>query len=430
LAIVKLKIFKMNKDFSHFRKKCLPSMLLVLAIVLQMQRMSAQNGMLNKIKNIDFYYENASPLIWNAQGDTAIKIDFIYDYERGSLNRQSTHFNFKIEADPETKLNLILSGFKNIYNGRINSSYGRIPNQNISCYFSEDYINWESVEATPVNENNFDLQVKYTMRTGSIYVAKLPVYSVTHLENFKKSISSNALVKFIPIGHTVENRALEIIRVGNPKAPKKILLRARAHAWEPGGNWVIEGLVNSFIKTSKKTDKLLNKFCYYILPLANKDMTFRGMTRFNVNGMDLNRGWGTLADSTLNPENYFLEFFLMKLIAENNKPDLLIDFHNDDYGNIHVSKPKENDPYYLENMERIYQLLKDNTWFSGEMQNVYTGDPERYSIAADLYERYNITGFVFELNGDRIEKLKKMPSSYDWQELGEKMNVVFDKYFD
>jgi predicted deacylase len=223
---------------------------------------------------------------------------------------------------------------------------------------------------------------------------------------------------------------LEIIRVGNPDAQKIILLRARAHAWEPGGNWVIEGLVNGFIRKSQHSDKLLNKFCYYILPMANKDMTARGMTRFNVNGMDLNRGWGSIADSTLNPENYFLEKFLRMLINEDRKPDLLIDFHNDDYGNMHVSKPKDKDPTYQKNIEKIYQLLKDKTWFSGNMQKVYTEEPERYTIATGLYERYNITGFVLELNGDRIKKRNKLPSSEDWMDLGENLNDVFVTYFE
>ena len=35
---------------------------------------------------------------------------------------------------------------------------------------------------------------------------------------------------------------LEIVRVGRPEAPYRVFLRARAHAWEPGGNWVVEGL--------------------------------------------------------------------------------------------------------------------------------------------------------------------------------------------
>jgi len=387
--------------------------------------LQAQEKLTDKINFIDCYYENASPIIWNAQGDTAIKIDFLYDYERGSTNRQSTHFNFKIEAEPGTELNLILSGFRNIYNGRINTSYGR-PKQNVSCYFSEDYKNWEAVETSSVLTNDFDLQVKYKMKTSSVYIAKLPVYSLTHLETFKKEIAKNELVKILKIGMTVENRPLEIIRVGNPNARNSVLIRARSHPWEPGGNWVIEGLVKDFIENPNKQT---SQICYYILPMANKDGVFRGMTRFNVNGSGLNRGWGLEADSILTPENYYLEKFIKKLILQDKKPDFLIDFHNDNYGNIHVSKPKENDTKYNQNIDQFYKLMLEKTWFSGKLQKVYTTDPKRHSIAAGLYERYNITACVFELNGDWIEKLEKIPDVEDWQQLGKGINDVFYKYF-
>ena len=387
----------------------------------------AQEKLTDKIDFINCYYENASPLIWNAQGDSAIKIDFLYDYERGSTNRQSTHFNFKIEAEPGAELNLILSGFRNIYNGRVNTSYGRQPKQNVSSYFSEDYKNWKAVETSPVLTNDFDLQVKYKMKTGTVYIAKLPVYSLSHLEDFKKNITKSRWVEIIPIGNTVEKRPLEIIRVGNPKAANSILIRARSHPWEPGGNWVIEGLVKNFIENS---EKLSDKFCCYIMPMANKDGVARGMTRFNLNGSDLNRGWGFEADSILTPENYYLEKFVKKLILEDKKPTFLIDFHNDNYGNIHVSKPKENDTKYNQSIGRFYKLMQGKTWFSRELQKVYTTDPKRHSIAAGLYERYDITGCVFELNGDRIDKLNKMPNIDDWKQLGKDINEVFYEYFE
>jgi len=264
------------------------------------------------------------------------------------------------------------------------------------------------------------------MKTGTVYIAKLPVYSLSHLEEFKNEIANNKLVKIIPIGNTVEKRLLEIIRVGNQNARNSVLIRARSHPWEPGGNWVIEGLVNDFIENQEKWS---DQICYYILPMANKDGVSRGMTRFNICGSDLNRGWGFEADSILTPENYYLEKFVLKLIAEDNKPAFLIDFHNDNYGNIHVSKPKENDTKYNQNIDRYYKLMQEKTWFSGKLQKVYTTDPKRHSIAAGLYERYGITGCVFELNGDWIEKLEKIPAVEDWQQLGKGINEVLYNYF-
>jgi hypothetical protein len=107
-----------------------------------------------------------------------------------------------------------------------------------------------------------------------------------------------------------------------------------------------------------------------------------------------------------------------------------MDFHNDDYGNLHVSKPRDGDTVYLKNMERFYRLMKENTWFTGKIQNVFTDDPERFSIAAGLYQRYDITGCILELNGNRISNPDRIPSSNDWEQLGVKLYDVFIKYFE
>lgn len=402
-------------------------LLLSLAAVLPAK---AQENLPGGIRFIDFYYENASPLIWTNMGDTAIRVEFLYDYERGSSNRQSTHFNFKIHADPGTELNLVLSGFRNIYNGRVNTSYARIAGQSLSCYFSEDYEHWEGVHTTPVQENSFDHQVRYRMKSEVVYVAKLPVYTTAHLDKLTRRLQDVPQAEVFQTGTTVEGRPLEMIRLGNPDADNHILIRARSHSWEPGGNWVVEGLIQAILEEQPGTRAGRGSLCYHIMPMANKDMTVRGMTRFNVNGMDLNRGWGYEADSLLCPENYYLEQYVKKMIRENRKPAFLIDFHNDDYGNLHVSKAKEGDPAFQERMDRFYRLMTEDTWFSGRQQNVFTDDPARYSIAAGLYQRYDITGCVLELNGNWIGSLQKIPSAADWMELGRGMHGVFVRYFE
>lgn len=55
------------------------------------------------------------------------------------------------------------------------------------------------------------------------------------------------------IGKTVEGRELEIVRVGNANAPFHVFVRARAHPWESGGNWVAQGLVNRLLKEDRDT---------------------------------------------------------------------------------------------------------------------------------------------------------------------------------
>lgn len=47
---------------------------------------SAQEKLIDKNDFIDYYYENASPLKWNAQADTAIIINFLDYFSNYKIN--------------------------------------------------------------------------------------------------------------------------------------------------------------------------------------------------------------------------------------------------------------------------------------------------------------------------------------------------------
>ncbi len=125
----------------------------------------------------------------------------------------------------------------------------------------------------------------------SLYVARLEPYRISDLDKLKADIAGKAMVEISSIGHTVEGRELEMIRVGSTDAPHRVLIRARAHPWEPGGNWVIEGLIRRLLRDDDVAQQCLATYCLYVMPMANKDGVARGRTRFNMNGKDLNRDW-------------------------------------------------------------------------------------------------------------------------------------------
>ena len=90
-----------------------------------------------------------------------------------------------------------------------------------------------------------DLRVKLdvTMEGNSLYVARTEPYRVSDLDKLLKSIADHPQVAITPIGKTVEGRTLEIVRIGDEDVPNRLFLRARAHAFEAGGNWVVQGLI-------------------------------------------------------------------------------------------------------------------------------------------------------------------------------------------
>lgn len=389
--------------------------------------LSGQGGGKIKIKFVDYFFENASPLTWEIKGDTILKISLMPDYERESPNCQTDHWYFKLTADKGSHVKLILSKMMaDVYNGTKTTNWWNFKND-ISCYISYDQKNWEAVKTSRLPKN--ELLVDFVMKGESVYVVRMPPYTISDLENLKKRITSNKLVKIFNVGMTVEKRPLEIIQLGNPNAPNSIIIRARAHSWESGGNWVVEGLINKFLSQDSK--KWQETFCVYIMPMANKDGVARGMTRFNLSGKDLNRNWDKLSDSVLCPEKYALEKFISNLINKGIKPCFGIDIHNDDGGGILLAQHSKDDAQFLKNAQIFEKLMREHTSFSEEVR--YSWKTAGQTVSNVSFEnglpgRFGIEAIVYELNANWISSLNKMPSQNDWLKIGENLNDVFYEY--
>ena len=157
-----------------------------------------------KIKYIDYFFENGSPVLWSTQGDTLLKISLLPDYERESLNRQTTHWYFRVEADSGTHLRLSISKMLNeIYNGSPASEWWD-KHHPITCYISYDRKNWIPVMTKLYGER--ELIVDFIMGKKEVWVARLPVYTISDLENLKSRYNGNSLFKVINIGSTIEKR--------------------------------------------------------------------------------------------------------------------------------------------------------------------------------------------------------------------------------
>jgi hypothetical protein len=381
------------------------------------------------VKFVDYFFENASPVNWYMQGDTAMRIWVMYDYERESINRQATHWHFKLEADPGTIVKLIFSNLDNIWNGRPGSDN---PKPGVACFLSYDKINWEGILTTRLPGPKAEFYVEFIMKGSEVYIARMPPYTITDLENFKARISGNPLVKITNIGKTVEKRPLEIIQVGNQNALHSVIIRVRAHSWETGGNWAVEGLINKYLSVSAGSKKWVDNFCFYIMPMAHKDGVARGMTRFNLKGKDLNRDWNQEPDSVLCPEKYAFEKFIAELIRKGRRPDFGIDFHNDSNGSISFGTHDKNDTVFMKNMQLFEKLMRKYTSFSEGVTGKWDTGSETgplMSFSDAMIKKYGFEAIVYELNSNWIRGLKKIPLKDDYMKVGENLNQVFYEYF-
>ena len=372
---------------------------------------------------IDTGFENASPLWYETAPDGVVMVHLVYDHERSSPNRAAGHFHFRLHARPGSALTLEFRNLDNVYNGRKAS----VANELKAAVVSPDGRAWKSVPLERLPGDRVRLTV--AMPGPDMYVARVEPYRLSDLETWLKSIATHPLVEIAPIGKTVEGRDLEVIRVGRPDAPYRVFLRGRAHAWEPGGNWVVQGLVDRLLKGDDEAKRYLQRYCVYVLPMANKDGVARGRTRFNLRGKDLNRDWNKPADPRLAPENHALETWLEGMIARGKRPHLALELHNDGNGQLHISRPPVAElARHLDRMKTLEALLREHTWFTeGSTKAAFRNAG---TLGDGWLERYGIDAAVHEFNVNWIAGLKDYPSGSHWVRYGEQLARVFQEYFD
>jgi hypothetical protein len=371
---------------------------------------------------IDSSFENASPLWYEVNGDGTILIHLLYENERGSRNRAAGHFHFRVHARPGARLTLEFKNLDNIYNGR----QGSIARELRIAFISVDGRDWTAVPTRVLNGNRVQLDLH--LSGEKLYVARVEPYRLSDLDALLAAIRKDPHVEITPIGKTVEGRGLEIIRLGDPQVPHRVFLRARAHPWEAGGNWVLQGLLQRLLKSDADARKFRQRTCIYLLPMANKDGVAHGRTRFNLKGMDLNRHWDKPADRELAPENYALETWLEAMVRKGQAPELALDLHNDGNGQLHMSRPPGKDrTRYLERMSRLEKLLRRYTWFTEGSTGPTFRNPG--TLGEGWLERHDIDAAVHELNCHWIAGLKAYPGRRHWEFYGAQLAQVFYEYF-
>jgi hypothetical protein len=374
---------------------------------------------------VDFVFtgfENGSPLNWQFDSDGTVEIYLLYDNERSSPNRAAGHWFFQLQGRKGADARLVLNNFDNVWNG--------IKGSPISAstigFVSADTHQWRPIRGKLLDGNRLELKVHFD--APKLWLARLPVYRLSELQALTSELSKSPQVEIRTIGKTVEGRPLEIIRVGRADAPHRVLLRARAHPWEPGGNWVTEGLLRRLVQDDDTARRWLARYCVYVMPMANKDGVVRGRTRFNLQGKDLNRQWGGPADPELAPENAALEQWLAGMLRQKRLPELMLDLHNDEAGRLHISRPNVDLTQYLKRMKRLEALLVKDTWFREGSTDDGFRNPG--TIGDGLLERFGIDACVLELNANWIAGLNDYPSADHWKSLGQQLGEVFFEYFE
>lgn len=371
---------------------------------------------------IDSGFENASPVWYETGDDGVMNVQLLYDHERSGGNRAAGHIHFAVEAKQGSDVTLEFKNILNIYNGKPGSVAGELK----AVVTSPDGKTWTPVATRSLPGDRVQLDLKMT--APRMYVARVEPYRLSDLDRWLAGVKKNPLAEVTVIGQTAEGRDLEVVRIGDPDAANHVFVRARAHPWEAGGNWVAQGLADRLLADDADAKAFRKRYCLWLLPMANKDGVAKGRTRFNVNGIDLNRGWDQPADEKLAPENAALEAWLNKQIKAGRRPALALELHNDGNGKLHYARPAAfGDEPSAAKIEKLEALLRKHTWFTEGSNKPTAGTT--FTLADGFLQRFGIPAAVHEFNCHWVAGLKEHPTAKHWQTYGNGLARVLYEYF-
>ncbi len=363
---------------------------------------------------INWAFENGSPMDWEENPEGTVVFQPLFDYERGSRNRQLTHWHFKLSGTKGQILRLRIPPKDNIYGGRNGNAFP-VP---VGAQMSGDGVNWTPMIFQTMPDKSIETTV--TLPADEVFFARIEPYTTRHLAELLERIKDNPRVKIETIGETVEGRPLEMITLSAGPGRKSALIRGRAHPWEAGGNWFIDGIVEQALSDPA----ILAELDIHILPMTCKDGVVRGLTRFNVNGCDLNRGFakGLTFSREGAIENFHLVQWLDARKTEEALPCFAMDLHDDDNGNLHFNAGA--DAAHLGRMHILEKLMREGTYFS---EGIEKGSAPTFGYG--LLELYGIDSIVYELNSNWLNATRGVPDSKVWRQFGSQFAEVLRKFF-
>jgi len=179
---------------------------------------------------------------------------------------------------------------------------------------------WDLVPA-PVRDGISYLSL--CLNTGETVLADSPAYSNARLGSYIESIRDSAITEEFNYGRSEAGLLLKGLRISDPAysnfSRQSCLVISRNHAYETGGNFCLEGMIDFLLSRSQISDFYLSQFDFVFLPITNPDGVEYGLTRLtSSNGADLNRVFTKKDAAHTNLINFI----------KDNPPDLFINLHN------------------------------------------------------------------------------------------------------
>ena len=356
---------------------------------------------------VDDNFESGSLGEWRIEQETRLIFVPRKDYDQDRINTAVTWFYGKLSNVENRDVEIVLEGLDYTVD---NGNRGDILpfERNTVPVFSYDGKHWERFSNCGFVKEEKVFRIRHTFSRDVVWIAYIPPYTFSRLEALLQELKSNRSVTIESIGNSVEGRPLYLVTLGDPRLDQKtapvIWIVARQHSFEAGGSWAVEGLLNFLSSSELEARNILQQVVFKICPMLNPDGVVSGGTRFNAEGVDLNRHWNSedplSSDSKKAPEIVSVKEALRKW-KKRHRLDLWINIHNNDMvwnkdGDYIRFAPADQE----ETARRLEKALREKAIFTGP----FIPTPNPLTTEAVVAQEFGALSLLMEMKTGYLEK--------------------------
>jgi hypothetical protein len=165
-----------------------------------------------------------------------------------------------------------------------------LPDQ---AMFSLDNKDWQHTASGKRMKNRIVYQQKIAAKVA--WFAWGPPFTLQHAQELVDRVAkSSPHAKAFELCKSKEGRSVPALRIqqGEDSDDRVVLwITARQHAWESGGSWVSQGLIEWLVSDDPRAEELRKKAVIYIVPIMDVDNVEIGAGGKNQDPHDHNRDW-------------------------------------------------------------------------------------------------------------------------------------------
>ena len=264
--------------------------------------------------------------------------------------------------------------------------------------YAPKLIRGDTISPVPVEVGADRSDARLALPPGAGIVAGTELVTSSRNDALIDRLAALPRAQRVDLGRSLDGRPIKAVRLGDPAAPRLVILMGRQHPPEVTGALAMDAFLSEIGNQVRAGKVSSDRVQFLIIPMLNPDGVARGHWRANRGGKDINRDWGEFSQ----PETQAVKRWLDAL-PPGVRPIAMLDFHSTNRNLFYVQSEAEADAReerFIASWLGRNQPLLPNYPYVIERRDA---NPGRGTAKNWFHGTYDIPSFTYEV-GDETDR--------------------------